>query len=88
MPLPEELQSPDGGTPAKKPRRRKGESPPVDIGPTCGQCKHWRASTDDPGEGVCYRNPPTVHFDEEGAWMARPFPAGDEPACGEFKGAN
>ena len=88
MPLPEENQSPDGGTPAKKLKRRKGESPPVDIGPTCGQCKHWVADKEGP-DGECYWNPPQVNFDEDGCYfLSRPPLPPAERACGQFKGSN
>jgi hypothetical protein len=81
MPQSDETPSQERGT-----RRRTAKGPEPDTGPTCGQCKHWRAQGD--GEGLCYRFPPTVHNDDEGHWLVRPFPPADEVACGEFRGAN
>lgn len=86
MPQPEDDHSTDGGTPAKKPRRKKAESPPVDTGPTCGQCKHWVAGED--GDGLCHRYPPKMQIDEEGYFLYRPIVDVAEKACGEFRGAN
>lgn len=71
----------DCGKPARPPKEK---SPKPDFGPTCGMCKHWVWQEGE--EGLCYRNPPEVHFDEEGSWLTRPFPERSERACGEFVG--
>ena len=84
MPQSDETPSQDSGTPAA--RRKPKKSPEPDTGPTCGQCKHWRAQEGD--EGLCYRYPPTVLAADDGQWLVRPFPNSDEKACGEFRGAN
>jgi hypothetical protein len=81
MPQPEEIPSQESGT-----KRRSKKPPEPDTGPTCGQCKHWRRKDGD--EGLCYRYPPSVHYDEEGGWIARPPVDSTEHACGEFRGAN
>ena len=82
--MPQSEETPTSNESGSKRRPPKAAEP--DSGATCGQCKHWRA--EDGGEGLCYRYPPTVSYDEEGSWLVRPFPSGEEKACGEFRGAN
>jgi len=57
------------------------------TGPTCGQCKHWRG--DQGGIAECFFFPPKVEFDDDGSYyLIRPPLPSDEPACGQFTGAN
>lgn len=61
-----------------------------DEGETCGQCKHWRQTFDNPDLGECYYLPPIVKMDDdEGTYeLIRPPLEKGEMACGKFKGSN
>lgn len=53
----------------------------------CSHCKFYKR--EDGTGGLCFRYPPVVVTDEEGApWMMRPQVEVDEQSCGEFKGVN
>jgi len=52
---------------------------------TCAGCRYFFEDQDEPGDGFCFLNPPTLLADPEGVSSMRPFVHAEDPACSHIK---